>query len=95
VVGAAMSATLLDALDRLAGSPVRDLSPMAVSKEDAAKLIGLPVAAVEQLIRERRLAYVQVGAQRGRVIPVDSLRKFIEANLQPTGEDLLKNRSRR
>jgi excisionase family DNA binding protein len=95
IAASAAEAAVRQAFDRLASSRVRDLSPLAVSKEDAAKLTGLPLATIEQLIRERRLAYVQVGTQRGRVIPVESLRQFIEANLQPTGEDLPRKRSRR
>jgi excisionase family DNA binding protein len=95
IFAAAVREAFREAFDRLASSLVRDLSPLAVSKEDAARLTGLPVPAIEQLFREGRLAYVQVGTQRGRVIPVESLRQFIEANLQPTGEDLPRKRSRR
>jgi hypothetical protein len=37
---------------------------------------------------------VQYGSQRGRVIPVASLRKFLDENRQATAEELFKKRPR-
>jgi hypothetical protein len=67
----------------------------AVSKEDAAKFLGVPVKTVEYLIRTRKVRYVQLGSQRGRVIPVEALRKLLQENTQLTAEEELRQRGRR
>jgi hypothetical protein len=67
-------------------------APEALSKENAARFIGVDVAAVEYLIRTRKLEYVQYGSQRGRVIPVASLRKFLDQHRQLTGDELRRKR---
>lgn len=69
--------------------------PEALSKEDAARFLGVGVPAIENLIRTRKIQYVQLGSQRGRVIPVEALRKLLKDNLQLTGEELQKRRGRR
>jgi hypothetical protein len=79
---------------RGAGGLSAQPAPEALSKEDAARFIGVDVPAIEYLIRTRKLEYVQYGSQRGRVIPVASLRKFLEENRQATAEDLFKKRPR-
>jgi hypothetical protein len=83
---------IADALDRIAavmekqakaaGSMIASIPPEGLSKEDAARFIGEDVASVEHLIKTRKLDYVQHGSQRGRVIPVESLRKFLKTYLQ-------------
>ena len=72
-------ATALEARNR---SMVSSLEPEALSKEDAARFIGEDIATIEHLIKTRKLAYVQHGSQRGRVIPVASLRKFLQDHRQ-------------
>ncbi len=71
---------IADALERIAEALERQSEPHpeALDKEAAARFIGVDVATIEHLIRTRKLEYVQYGSQRGRVIPVDSLRKFLE-----------------
>jgi len=68
---------IASALEREAGSVVRAIPPEGLSKEDAARFIGEDIATIEHLIRTRKLEYVQHGSQRGRVIAVESLRKFL------------------
>ena len=68
--------------------------PEALSKEDAARFIGEDVATIEHLIRTRKLAYVQHGSQRGRVIPVESLRKFLKQYRQASLDEELDRRRR-
>jgi hypothetical protein len=75
-------------LERQGESGISPIPPEALSKEDAARFIGEDVAAIEHLIRTRKLEYVQHGSQRGRVIPVESLRKFLKEYRQGTGEEL-------
>jgi hypothetical protein len=82
------------ALERQGNSALSALVPEALSKEDAARFIGEDVATIEHLIRTRKLEYVQHGSQRGRVIPVESLRKFLKEYRQATGEEMLKSRRR-
>jgi hypothetical protein len=72
---------IAEALERIASSLERDtvsLPPEALGKEAAAHFIGVDVATIEQLLRTRRLSYVQHGSQRGRVIPVEALRQFLK-----------------
>jgi hypothetical protein len=66
------------ALERRAATAVCSIEPAALSREDAARFLGVEEGTIDQLIRTRKLAYVQHGAQRGRVIPVAALLKFIE-----------------
>jgi hypothetical protein len=35
-----------------------------------------------------------LGAQRGRVVPVEALRKLVQVKLQPTSDELRKKRNR-
>jgi hypothetical protein len=96
-----------NSLDRLAGAAERiaaalesrnasasALPPEALTKKAAAQFIGVNEKTIENLIRTRQIEYVQYGSQRGRVVPVESLRKFLRDHLQLTGADLLKKRIR-
>src|SRR4051812_48774399 len=65
------------ALERASGP-----TPEALSVEDAAHVIGVRPETIEHLIRTRRLAYAQLGHQRGRVIPLVALRELLRDNLQ-------------
>jgi hypothetical protein len=78
------------ALEQQSASKICALAPEALSKEDAARFIGADVASIEHLIRTRKLAYVQHGSQRGRVIAVESLREFLQEYRQATGEELIR-----
>jgi hypothetical protein len=82
------------ALEREQATVMSSVAPEALSKEDAARFIGEDVATIEHLIRTRKLEYVQHGSQRGRVIPVESLRKFLREYLQQTAEEMLAGRKR-
>ena len=85
------------ALERIAAALERrgeTLPPEALDKETASRFIGVDVATIEHLIRTRKLEYVQHGAQRGRVVPVKSLRRFLKEYRQPA-EGELPRRQRR
>ncbi len=71
------------------------IEPECVSKQGAANLLGVDVRTIEHLVRTRKLEYVQIGSQRGRVIPVASVRKFIADNKQLTAAEELRKRRRR
>jgi hypothetical protein len=77
------------ALEQQKATLVSSVHAEALSKEDAARFLGIDEATVEHLIRTRKLAYVQHGSQRGRVVPVEALRAFLEEFRQATGRELL------
>src|SRR4051812_26800104 len=79
---------IADAMEREAATAVSSVPPEALSKEDAARFIGEHVATIEHLIRTRKLAYVQHGSQRGRVVTVESLRKFLKTHHQASADEL-------
>ncbi len=92
---------LTHAMERIAGAleqqsttVITALPPEALSKEDAARFIGEDVGTIEHLIRTRKLEYVQHGSQRGRLITVESLRKFLKEYRQTTGEEMAAGRKR-
>jgi hypothetical protein len=65
-------------LDRRNDGMIAALPPEGLSKEDAARFVGVELATIEYLIRTRKVEYVQHGSQRGRTIPVESLRQFLK-----------------
>lgn len=71
------------AVERPAANPATSMMAEALSKADAATYIGVDVATIEQLIRTRQLDYVQIGQQRGRVIPRASLTRFLAEHCHP------------
>ena len=83
------------ALEHQTASVIAALPPEGLSKEDAARFLGVDARTIEQLIRTRKIVYVQHGSQRGRIVPVESLRQFLREHRQATGKELLKNRIRR
>lgn len=93
---AAMLSQLSDAVSKL-GTPSggQSLPPEALSKEDAAKFLGVPVKTIEHLIRVRKIQYAQLGSQRGRVIPVEALRQLLQAQTQRTAQEERQRRPRR
>jgi hypothetical protein len=87
-------------LDRLVSvmertPPAGGLPPEALSLEDAARFLGVEVASIEHLVKSRKLAYVQVGEQRVRVIRVSDLTNFARERRQPTGDELQQKRVRK
>jgi excisionase family DNA binding protein len=92
---------IANALERIAAAmeaqserSAHTLTPEGLSKQDAARFLGVDLPTVEHLIRTRRLAFTQFGSQRGRVIAVEDLRRFLKENRQPTGDELLKKKKR-
>jgi hypothetical protein len=52
------------------------------------------VPSIKELIRSRKLPYVQYGSQRGRMILVKDLRSFLAKNRQMSYEEMLGRRQR-
>jgi excisionase family DNA binding protein len=70
------------------------VTPEYLSKEDAAQFLGVPVKTITYLLTCRKLRFVQIGSQRGRVIPVEELRKFAQQKIVPTAEEMLAKKRR-
>src|SRR5205807_798275 len=85
---------IADALEKGSSSAIQALPPEALSREDAARFIGVDVETIENLIRTRKLAYVQYGSQRGRVLAVEDLRAFLREYRQATGDEMDQSRRR-
>jgi hypothetical protein len=93
---AAVLSQLTDAVNKIGAPAVPHLpSPEALSKEGAAKFLGVPVKTIEYMIRARKIQYAQLGSQRGRVIPVEVLRKLLQEKTQLTAQEELQRRGRR
>jgi hypothetical protein len=75
-------------------SVIQALPPEALSMPGAAQFLGVSQATLKQLVRTRKLAYVQLGSQRGRVFLVEDLRNFLKENRQATAEELASKRRR-
>lgn len=87
---------LTDAVNKIGAPGAAQLPPPeALSKQDAAKFLGVPVKTIEYLIRVRKIQYAQLGSQRGRVIPVEALRKLLQDKTQLTAQEELQRRGRR
>ena len=82
------------AMEQEPSTSIATIQPEALSKEDAARFLGVDEATIEHLIRVRKLAFVQYGEQRGRVIPVEALRQFLEDNRQATAGELMGRRKK-
>jgi hypothetical protein len=76
-------------LEQQRTTAVSSVSPAALSKKDAARFLGIDEVTVEHMIRTRKLASVQHGSQRVRVILVESLRTLLKENQQATGKELM------
>ncbi len=80
-----------------AGHPpviVAGVQPEYLSKDDAARFLGVEVGTIEQLIRTKQLRYVQIGSQRGRVVAINDLREFAKSHTELTGQELRSKRRR-
>ena len=80
---------IADALESLVHSRSQGVAPEALSMEGAAGFLGVSVSTIKELVRTRKLAYVQVGSQRGRVFLVVDLRDFLKKNRRPSGDEKL------
>lgn len=78
---------IADAVENLSRSVISALPPEALSIEDAARFLGVDVPAIKQLVRTRKLAFVKIGTQRGRVLRVEDLRSYLKEYRVPCGEE--------
>jgi hypothetical protein len=85
---------IAEALERQGEPIVASVPPEGLSTRDAARFLGVEPSTIEHLMRCRRLAYVQHGSQRGRIIPVESLRALLREYRQPTGEECRRSGTR-
>jgi len=66
----------------------------ALGREDAAEYLGIEPKQLDYLMRCRKIRFVKLGDQRGRVFRVEDLDMFLEDNLQLTGDEILRRRTR-
>jgi len=85
---------IADAVENQNRSVIQALPPEALSYVDAAQFLGVDVPAVKELVRTRKLAFVQYGSQRGRLILVEDLRKFLRKYRQASDEETNSKRRR-
>jgi excisionase family DNA binding protein len=78
--------------ERLDGGSV---SPAALDRVAAAKYLGVELKTLDYLVRRRKIRYVQVGDQRGRVFRITDLNDFLSENLEETAEEILQKRTRK
>ena len=69
--------------------------PEALNADDAADFIGVNTSTIDYLVRRRKIRYVQVGDQRGRVFRIDDLKQFLEERTKSTALEELASRSKR
>jgi len=56
---------------------IQRVPPKALSPEAAAEYLGLRLKSLENLVKTRQIAYVQVGGKRGRVFLIEDLDAFL------------------
>lgn len=63
-------------------------------REEAARYLGIEPSQLDYLVRTRKVRFVKLGDQRGRVFRLEDLDAFLEQNVQLTAEEMLKARRR-
>lgn len=69
--------------------------PDCLSHEDAARFLGIPPRSLAHLVKSRKIRYVQIGDQRGRVFRIEDLRSYAAENTVRTAREMLARRGRR
>jgi excisionase family DNA binding protein len=87
-------ASIVDLARNNNASAVAAIQPIALSIEKAADYIGVPPPTIRHLIKTRKLAYVQVGDQRGQSVLIKDLDAFAQSRRQLTGDELRRKRTR-
>jgi excisionase family DNA binding protein len=64
----------------------------ALSTDEAAQYLGVPMKTLLYLIRRRKIRYVKVGEQRGRVFRRQDLERYLEENTLLTAQEMLGKR---
>ncbi|MGO8751619.1 MAG: helix-turn-helix domain-containing protein [Thermoguttaceae bacterium] len=66
--------------------------PRCLTREEAANYLGIEPPQLDYLVRARKIRFVKLGDQRGRVFRLKDIDEFLEQNLQLTAEEMLKAR---
>lgn len=72
-----------------ASSPV---PTKALGWDEAVRYLGITPNKLDYLVRVRRIRYVKLGEQKGRVFRIEDLDQFLEGNLQMTAEEILRKK---
>jgi hypothetical protein len=73
----------------------RPVPPDCLSHEDAALFLGIPPRSLAHLVRCRKIRFVQIGDQRGRVFRIEDLKSYAAENTVRTAREVLTKRGRR
>lgn len=74
--------------------PVVEAARGCLAREEAAQYLGIEPTQLDYLVRVRKIRFVKLGNQRGRVFRMDDLDEFLEQNVQPTAEEMLRRKQR-
>jgi hypothetical protein len=77
---------IANALENQSRSTIQALPPKALSFKDAARYAGMEEKAIKEQVRTGRLAFVQYGSQRGRMILIKDLDDFLVKHRQSLAE---------
>jgi excisionase family DNA binding protein len=92
---AALIARLEQAVDRMEADRKPSAPAEALPLKEAAAFMGVELSTLAHLIKSRKIPYVQVGTQRGRVLRVMDMRKFMDEHTVITAEEALRKRGSR
>jgi excisionase family DNA binding protein len=73
---------LVNLIESQSRSVIKAMPPVALSYKDAAHYIGVEEKTIRELVRTRKLPFVQSGSQRGRVILLKDLHDFLSKHRQ-------------
>jgi excisionase family DNA binding protein len=85
---------IADGIENQNRAVIQAVPPEALSMKDAAQFLGVGVPTIRELVRTRKLPYIQYGSQRGRMFLVEDLRNFLKENRRSSGEVMVSKRRR-
>ena len=86
---------LTAAVERLAEQRTHASAPMAtkaLDRDEAAQYLGIAPNKLDYLVRVRRIRFVKLGDQKGRVFRTEDLDQFLENNTQMTADEMLRKK---
>jgi len=85
---------LLSEIRELIESPVVERTRRCLTRQEAELCLGVELTQLDYLVRARKVRFVKLGEQRGRVFRTEDLDDFLKSNLQLTAEEVLRRKPR-
>jgi len=85
---------LLVEIKGLLERPVAEAARGCLNRDEAAQYMGIEPTQLDYLVRARKIRFVKLGDQRGRVFRVEDLREFLDSHLQLTTVEILRRKPR-